>query len=250
MAIAKSHTQALRDSGISNKRILARGYSTIRRDEAGADLMDELGFSGMATWDARRPGLLIPLHDKAGEIWGYQYKSDHPRVAPGRPLKGREGKTKYVKYENPRFQTMRLDFPMGLMAKLADRDAPLIVTEGAKKADSAMTAGYPTLCLLGVAIWKTPACLEDWEGLPLRGRDVYICFDSDAVTKVAVQTQERQLAVFLMNEHRALVHICRLKPTRTGEKVGLDDFIAAGGDVDKLLASAKPFRVTQIAAAR
>lgn len=246
MAIAKSHVQALRDSGISNKTILARGYSTIRRNEAGADLMDALGFTGMATWDARRPGLLIPLHDKFGKVWGHQYKSDNPRMARpnGRPRTEDAGKRlKPVKYENPRGQVMRLDFPVGLMEKLADRDAPLIVTEGAKKADSAMTAGYPTLCVLGVTMWNTEPCRKDWKGLPLRGRDVYICFDSDAITKAPVQAQERRLAEFLMNEHGARVYVCRLRPAKDGAKVGLDDFIAAGRDVDTMLALSVPLGV-------
>lgn len=234
MPLLKRHSRALRDSAISNEIVRARRYQTVYRNEAGVALMDKLGFRGMAARDDhRRPGLLIPVLDGRGRVWGHQYRPDHPRL---------DSRGKPVKYENPRGQKMRLDFPPGWMDKLADKDLPLIVTEGSKKADAATSAGYAAIAMLGVAIWKTEPCLEDWRAISkyLSGRHVFICFDSDATTKQEVHDQETRLASFLRTTHKARVHVCRLKSTAAGQKVGLDDFIAAGGDVDALLNRARP----------
>lgn len=232
MSLLKRHADILRDSALPNHRIKARGYSSVRRDEAGLDLLDGLGFT--CTGEPQRPGLLIPLLDRTGEVWGYQYRPDVPRLDRH---KGPDH-LKPIRYENPRGQQMRLDFPLGLMHRLSDKTAPLIVTEGTKKSDAATAAGWAALTLAGVTCWKTAACLADWRYVPIAARDVYVCFDSDAVTKAPVQQQEQRLAAFLLSRG-ARVHVCRLTPTASGAKVGLDDYIAAGGDVAALLDTAR-----------
>lgn len=240
--IGKRHAQGLRESGISTRIIRARGYETVRRDDAGLDRLIDLNYKGLTLFPERRPGLLVPSLDLDGRVWGHQYRPDVPRPDPRRPRR-------WVKYENVRGATLRLDFPPGTIAALADREAPLIVTEGVKKADAASTSGYPAIALLGVTIWRTLACRRDWDSiLPvLRKREVFICFDSDAVTKAEVQTQERNLGLMLSNDYGARVEVCRLAAIRGGgAKVGLDDYLAAGGNLNDLLADAAPLRAVMV----
>jgi hypothetical protein len=72
------------------------------------------------------------MRDKHGEIWGYQYRPDQPRInSNGKP----------VKYETPFQQRNGIDVPPGIGAKLDDPTEPLWITEGSKKADAAVCAG-------------------------------------------------------------------------------------------------------------
>jgi len=100
---------------------------------------------------------------------------------------------------------------------------PLIITEGTRKADSAVTIGLCAGALSGVASWHR---LPDWNDLPVKNRDVVIIFDSDAMTKRAVWRELKNLKEWL-ETHCAHVRIVYLPPGLHGEKVGLDDYILA-----------------------
>jgi hypothetical protein len=60
---------------------------------------------------------------------------------------------------------------------------PLIVTEGLRKADAAVSVGVCCLGLLGVWNWRGrnevggATALVDWERIALKGRSVYLAFD-------------------------------------------------------------------------
>jgi hypothetical protein len=96
--------------------------------------------------------------------------------------------------------------------------------------------GYCVIDVVGVWCWgwrlwkETGEPLDDWQLIipSLRGRVVYICFDSDAVEKDSVMLAEQRLAEFL-EEHGARVYIVRLPSEPDGSKNGLDDFIVRHG---------------------
>jgi Domain of unknown function (DUF3854) len=71
----------------------------------------------------------------------------------------------------------------------------------------------------------------------LDGRRVFICFDSDAVSKPDVGLAERRLTNFL-RQHGAWVAVIRLPAGDDGAKVGIDDYLAAHG-IDALDALAQ-----------
>jgi hypothetical protein len=79
----------------------------------------------------------------------------------------------------------------------------LFVTEGARKADAAVSRELCCIDLLGVWNWRgtnewgAKAALPDWDSIALNGRLVYIVFDSDVMLKVAVHTALRRLKAFL-----------------------------------------------------
>ena len=81
------------------------------------------------------------LNQGYGEPQGFQSRPDDPRF-------GSSGKP--IKYETPSGQKMVLDCPLRVRPHLGDPTKPLIITEGIRKADSAVTAGLDCLALLGV----------------------------------------------------------------------------------------------------
>jgi hypothetical protein len=168
-----------------------------------------------------------------GEIASYQIRPDQPRVVDGKALK----------YETPKGSRMVLDVPPSVRQWLGDPARPLFITEGARKADAGVSAGLCTIALLGVWNWRGTndlggkTALPDWEVIALSGRDVFIVFDSDVMTKEAVNAALARLKGF-MDQRGANVKVIYLPAGESGTKTGLDDYLAAGHTVDDLLALA------------
>jgi hypothetical protein len=155
------------ESAITAEVIQARGYRTIEDPE-------ELPSLGFQPYQARTPGLLVPLYDMWGNISSYQYRPDNPR---------RDAEGELVKYETREGYRQVLDANPILGERLRDPREPLIVTEGARKADAAISQGYVAVALSGVWCWhKNRVQLPEWEDIKLYGRKVYVAFDSDAQT--------------------------------------------------------------------
>jgi hypothetical protein len=155
------------ESAITAEVIQARGCRTIEDPE-------ELPSLGFQPYQARTPGLLVPLYDMWGNISSYQYRPDNPR---------RDAEGELVKYETREGYRQVLDANPILGERLRDPREPLIVTEGARKADAAISQGYVAVALSGVWCWhKNRVQLPEWEDIKLYGRKVYVAFDSDAQT--------------------------------------------------------------------
>ena len=121
---------------------------------------------------------------------------------------------------------------------------PLIITEGVRKADAAASIGLRAIDLLGVWGFRGNngeggiTVLDAWNAIALNSeRPVYICFDSDAMTKAGVHSALKALTRFL-EARGAMVRIIYLPNGDDGRKTGLDDFLAAGNGRDDLLALA------------
>ncbi|MDP9363543.1 MAG: DUF3854 domain-containing protein, partial [Chloroflexota bacterium] len=220
------HAALIADSAIAPGVARDRGYRSV---EVRAELK-RLGFGDA---QCRVPALLVPVRDVSGEIATYQIRPDEPRVSDGKP----------IKYETPARSRMVLDVPAAARARLGNPSAPLWVTEGARKADSAVSFGLCCVALLGVWNWRGTnddggkTALPDWEQIALNGRDVYLVFDSDVATKPPVHAALARLKA-LLESRGASVLIVYLPADAGGAKVGLDDYLAAGHGVDDLLALA------------
>lgn len=194
--------------------------------------LERLGFSG---YQQRVPALVVPVHDVTGAIATYQLRADRPRVT-------KAGKT--VKYETRANSRMVLDIPPRIRGQLGDPAVPLWITEGARKADAAVSAGLCCIALLGVWNWRgrnaadATAALGDWESVALKGRRVYVAFDSDVLTKRDVRSALQRLGGFLAARGAEVryVHL----PHDGDAKTGLDDYLAAGGTADDLVTSSTP----------
>lgn len=221
--ISERHAKFLLDRAVEDAVAKARDYQTI------TDLLD-VNARGYTLSAPQVPGLLMPLYDFNGEVWGHQYRPDRPRQTRG-PKPKLDSRPRFNKYENPPGQEVHLDYPPGVRALLKDDKAPLVITEGPVKADAVMSAGYACIDLLGVGMWRCP----DWNQMgSLRGRRVYIAFDSDIVTKKEVHKQLLGLVQHLRKNHGAIVSVVVI-PAEPGEKVGIDDYIASGQDLAEML---------------
>ena len=138
MSLAPQHAHLLESSAIAADVAAARGYRTVL-DQA------ELAALGFSRAQRLAPGLLIPVHSVDGAVRTYQYRPDTPRLDPkGRPRK----------YEIPWQSRLVLDVPPAARGALGDPSVALWVTEGARKADAAVSAGLCCLSLAGVYGWR------------------------------------------------------------------------------------------------
>lgn len=228
-AVWDHHAQALAASGIAVEVARrARGYRSISTKA-------ELGRLGFTSGQQNTPGLLVPIRDETGQIATYQYRPDEPRVNP------RTGKT--AKYLNPPKTPMVADVPPAAADRLGDPNVPLWVTEGAKKADAAVTFGLCCIALLGVANWRGTndkggkTALAFWDSVALNGRTVYVAYDSDVMRKRQVHDQLARIGGFLAHRGAEVAYV--YMPSADGAKVGLDDYLAGGGSVSELVNTAR-----------
>lgn len=228
--LTPEHLRTLRNSGISDEVIKARGYRSVT-NEGGPGLLSpsEMRRFGFAE-QQRLPGLLIPSFDADG----------HPSMYQLRPDKSRPGGPKYI---TPKGHALRLDFPPGCnvfpsdQLQLGDMSVPIVFTEGVKKVDAATSNGLLCIGLMGVDGWSGPAARRDFDRIPMNKRQALIAFDSDVMTKPAVQASLERFEDFL-SVRGAKVHRVTLPSSlqdapdpvmgEDPDKVGLDDYFAAG----------------------
>jgi hypothetical protein len=216
------HQRLLAASGISAEVARERGYVSV-------DTAARLKPAGFTKSQRSAPGLLIPVHGTDGQRRTNQYRPDTPRLdRDGRP----------VRYETPWRAHLCLDVPPRARAHLRDPAEPLWITEGARKADAAVTAGLCCIAVLGVNGWlRDGRALPDWDDVALRGREVIVCFDSDVMTKDSVRDALKRLTRWLDYRGAAVRHAI-LPPAADGAKTGLDDYLAAGHTAASLRALA------------
>ena len=216
-AIFPQHAKLLADSAISPEVARARGYVSV-------DTRKRLEALGFERYQRNVPGLLLPLRRADGSGWGYQYRPDKPRVT---------GAGTVIKYETPKGQHNGIDVPTAVKDAVGDPAVPLWVTEGSRKADSAVSAGLVCVSLNGVWGWRGrnarggKLAVPDWHDVALNGRRVILAFDSDAIRKPAVQQALAELGGYLESKgaRAEYLHL----PDPDDGKCGLDDYIAAHG---------------------
>jgi hypothetical protein len=227
-SLLPQHAELLAASAICPDVAAERGY-------VSADTKRRLASAGFKHYQQRIPGLLIPVHDTSGAVALWQYRPDSPRV---------DNKGRPVKYETPGGSRIVMDVPPRIRAQLADPKVPLWVTEGARKAGAAVSAGLCCVALLGVQNWRGTntlggkTALPAWDEIALNGRRVYVAYDSDVMTNPKVHSALVDIGGYLAYKH-ADVRYCYL-PADADAKVGLDDYLAAGGSIDALITSAQP----------
>jgi hypothetical protein len=184
--LSARHRKVLEEeSRISPEVIEARGYRTAEtRDELEAD-------PGIKTNQHHAPALVLP-------VYGIDDKYRYSRVRPDNPP------SDMSKYIQPGGTPNVLDVPRPVLDKVLERETLLVITEGEKKADYLASLGVAVVCLFGVWNWShkmskdTPyekqVLLEDFDELPLRGREVALMFDCDTMTNTNIQLAAYRLA--------------------------------------------------------
>jgi hypothetical protein len=222
-ALLPQHQEYLSARGVTPEVARERGYRS-------ADTKSQLRRLGFSAGQAEHvPALIIPNHNVLGEVAGFQFRSDVPRVVKGR----------VSKFELPQGASLSIDVPPRVRPLLARVETPLFITEGAVKADAAASQGLACVALFGVYGWRTKSDLggttvaPELEYLSLKGRRVFLAFDSDVLMKPQVHDALSRL--YRVLEHRgADVGVILLPAGDHAEKTGLDDYFARGGSVDDL----------------
>lgn len=229
--------EVLASRAITSATATARGYRSITATEATT-----YGFPAVA-------GLLIPSHNTAAEVERYQLR---PHTAPVNQATG-----KPRKYLWPSGCRQSLDVPPASLATLRDEATPVIITESALRADAirsdlallTMEHRFCVLAVAGVYGWRSGGMpLSDHQDIPWRcktgerithRRAVYLAFDSDAATNPNVTRARWEYAAYLRRRGAAVRYI-DVPATGDGGKQGVDDFVAAGGDLLALIDTATP----------
>ena len=222
--LSENHQRELfEDSDISPDVAQERSYRTVSRS---SELL--CGFKGYQ----RGQGLHIPTYSPDGMTTSAQLKRNAPR-------KNKKGDP--LKYETPGGSKVILDVHPRIRDEVRSGEGDLFITEGIKKADSLTSRGLPTIGLIGVWNWQRDGeLLPCWDHIRLYGRRVYIVFDSDVMTKENVQLALQRL-VAALEARGADVRVVYLSDSESGEKVGVDDYLVAGGTVAQLKALARKF---------
>lgn len=231
-ALMPGHQRELEESCITPDVRDARGYETLYGTDEDKARLKELRVPRWA-WrdDLAFPGLLLPMYRVSGEEIGVQFKPAIPQEAPG---------GKRQKYASQTGTPNRLDVPPSMADAVRDPSTPLWVTEGIKKADCLASYGRPVVTLTGVFNWRSKlGTLGDWEDIPLDGRMVVICFDSDARDKRTVMLAMQRFGRWLESKNARPMYLIvpaeveREDGSRVAVK-GVDDFLHAGGTMDDL----------------
>lgn len=113
----------------------------------------------------------------------------------------------------------------------SNKQAPLYITEGEKKAAKACKEGLACIGLGGVWNWKSKKknvpIIKDFDLLDMEGRVVILVFDSDSATNVGVMHALNELSKALTNKG-AEVRVVEL-PQDNEDKIGLDDYLVEFG---------------------
>ena len=183
------------------------------------------------------PSLLIPIHGVTGQVVNYQIRPDQPRIS-------KDGKS--LKYETVARSQMALDVPPFVRGQLGDPSIPLWITEGSRKADSAVSKDLCCIALLGVWNFRGTnqyggkTILPDFDSIALNDRQVFVVFDSDVMIKPAVHGALARLKAVLELRGAPVLLVYLPAGERRAQKQGLDDYLAAGHDVGDLFTLASP----------
>ncbi len=226
MSLIPAHAAEIQASTIDPGIATERGYLSM-----DSSLREPLLAARFPSWavgpEESYPLLYIPMHGPSGQVTGAQVK---PAIAPIHP----NGKA--MKYASRRNSPNVLDVHPRNLARVADAREQLWITEGIKKGDALTSRGLCVVTLTGVFNWRSKlGTIGDWEDVPLKGRSIVVCFDSDARSNDQVLAAMKRLGNWLTGRGAAEVTYV-VVPPYVGEVAvkGVDDFFAAGGTLDGL----------------
>jgi uncharacterized protein DUF3854 len=196
----------------------------------------------------RGAGILFALHRPDGQTsWSFRPDAVDPE-SPGRkyeqPCKAYGGPGN-VLYVHPSQRHL-----------IADTNVPVIFVEGIKKAlaivSATRAAGVEVLVVAVLGVWNWLADGEpiaDMLGIPVGGREVSICYDSDVFRNPDVADAARRLAEHLI-DRGATVRLAYLPDQPDGSKTGADDYLAGGRTYEQLVDMMCDYDPAKLAAER
>lgn len=239
---------------LGKDKVLSSGLTTAQADALG--MYEVVSAAALDKAFEARPALVIPY-------FGTDKKplSSHPKWPNfyrlrylGRDLIGFKelAGEKPQRYAQPAGSGVCAYFPRNADWPVIapDPEYEIIITEGELKAAAACGAGFPTIGLGGVwnfrsskeGIWWLP----ELEQVKWVRRTVYVCFDSDYLTKPNVCSAINGLMAELQ-ERGAFVKLLALPEGEGEQKVGLDDYLLehTPEDLGELIQAAEPLGITK-----
>ena len=215
--LAPEHLDTLTDSGITAESAYKAGIMSLSEKDA-----EDLGFHSS--------GMYIPYIDPVTKENGFfRFRLDDP--GPKGP-----------KYLQVKDSGSHLYFPVLVddPLLLSRPDMPLFIVEGEKKALSLQQRIMHRGLVVGVGgVWNwckkerlgggPRPLIDDFDHITLKGRKVFIVYDSDVATNSQVRKGEAALARSL-RAAGADVRLCTVPPSPEGEKYGLDDCLRVWGE--------------------
>jgi hypothetical protein len=206
----------LAKSGLTSETIAEMGCFAANGDKAEL-LKEVLGFSSMAGQSIAQAVEYYCLP--------YLHSDGYCRVKLSSPMED----AKYLSPSSHAYELWHIYFLSGEWSKLYKPAVPIIATEGEKKTArltqeirakkiDALAIGFP-----GVTMWEK--CVE-WKAMNLRGRKVFIAFDSDFAKNRNVQLEIVKLALWLIQHGSEPVLL-----SWSVDHKGIDDALIAGMDL-------------------
>ena len=211
------HHDLLDRSGIALKVAIGRPYFSLT-DKGRTWLVQRWGF---ARCQLEGEGLVIPRYRPNGEDAPPQVRHDTPR-------RGQNGGL--CKYDSPRGSGGVIDVHPLARKKVLDVQCPLWIPESIKGADALVSKGYAAVGFQGCWGWSLNGYLApDWALIPLKGREVLVCFDSDICDPAKSGPASPRAALYkftrLLRARFADVFIAVI-PQPGDEKLGIDDHLS------------------------
>jgi uncharacterized protein DUF3854 len=190
--LSEAHRRMLVEgSGIAPEVIAERGVRTISKGRGQ--------LPSVYSWrqKKRAPGTLFTIHRPNGQT-ATIFRPDEPN--PKKPGHKYEQEAKDLGGSGN-----ILDVHPSLRHLIQEEGAPVLFVEEVKKADAitsaARAAGVDLLAVAISGVWNWLSegePIPDMFDVPVEGRKVYICFDSDMVCKPEVQMAAERLAEHLL----------------------------------------------------
>jgi putative DNA primase/helicase len=228
LTLSAAHRNELEASGIDMAVIVERGYRTVQH--CARNDLATLGMPARALASTEYfPVLLLPVFGASGERISSQFKPAKPLVIRGRS----------IKYLSPTGRANCLDVHPRNGPQIGMPSVPLWITEGLKKGDALTSRGRCVVTLSGVFSWRSKqGTLGDWEDVPLRAREVVLCFDADARTNMNVARAMVRLGRWCTSKGARVRYLIVPDQFNRTPTKGVDDYFAAGGTLDALEATA------------
>src|SRR5215212_528504 len=233
-ALAEHHAQYLEERGVTLEAAKAAGYWTARRPS-------EMPPAFSAAQRRRHPTLIATHYSPDGETVSWQKHDDRP---------GKDYRGKRVKWASPPAESSRpvLSVHPWMLEEVRSGAEALWVCEGLTRGHALASLGIPSVTYAGCYSWqKDGEQLPCWEHVNLAGRLVYDVPDTDARTNWQVQDAQQKRVRYL-ESRGARVLVVSVPEVNGDEHAGLDDYIAAGGDLEAL--EARPFVPVDVAPER
>lgn len=214
-------------------------WGLTEQDAETAQLWDVPDASAVYRDFRPEPAVVLPYFNPDGSLMTFERDGGQVpfcRVRYLSPTKTATftGNKAAAKYGQPGRSGTRPYFPLNVStpwAKLTqDVQEPCILTEGEAKGLAGCAAGFPVIALGGVFSWSLAngeGLMPELEAFKWRGRDVFICFDSDRALNGQIRMAEARL-VDELHKRGARCFLVEIPPDGD-RKIGLDDFIKEYG---------------------